>query len=88
MLVDRTEAIEIEGQGVERSRRSEVAALVLGREPGLGEAARSGEDLAVRITRLASMAAVLHAAQAAVLRRAPSGDRDGNVTANRTGEAR
>lgn len=88
MLVDRTEAIEIERQDVERIRRSEVARLVLGSAPGVGEDARSGEELAGRITRLASMAAVLHAAQAAVVRRASEGGRGTRALADRREVAR
>ena len=84
MLVDRTEAMETGRQDAERIRRSGVARLVLGGAPGVGEDARSGEELAGRITRLASMAAVLHAAQAAASRRAPEpeGDRGGRVSAD------
>jgi len=83
MLLDRTEAIWTEGPVAERRRRSEVARLVLGSTPGVGEDARSGEDLAGRITRLASMAVVLHAAEAAALRRAPQGAYGGPVGADR-----
>jgi len=88
MLVDRTEAIEIGCPDAERGRRHEVAGLVLGSAPGVGEDARSGEELAGRIARLASMAAVLHAAQAAVLRRGPEGDHGGDVPVDRREVAR
>lgn len=72
MLVDRTEAMENGRRGTGRVGRSGVAGLVLGGAPALGEEARSPEDLAGRISRLASMAAVLHMAHAAASQRADS----------------
>ncbi|MCC6907338.1 MAG: hypothetical protein IT430_05295 [Phycisphaerales bacterium] len=65
MLANRMEAIDNERSRVGETRRpSEVARLALGPAPALGKGARSGEELARRIVRLASMAAVLHAAEA------------------------
>ncbi len=70
MLADRMEAIENERGRVSEIRRpSEVARLALSGAPVLGDSARSGEELARRIMRLASVAAVLHAARAAAQRR-------------------
>ncbi|GEM_PF-3912099 len=78
MFADRTEAIEKGCRGTGRACHSSVADLVLGGAPALGEEARSGEDVAGRIRRLASLAAALHIAQAAAMQRAHSnvgGDR-------------